>query len=57
MGFGDLTIWDWREIRTGDYWEIRDSLSSVSFSNMPSQRDLFILERIELWRRNKLNKT
>jgi hypothetical protein len=50
MGFGDLTIWDWKEIRTGNYWEIRDSLSGFD-------REMFIHGRIELWRKNKLNKS
>ena len=40
MGYGDLSIQDWREIRVGNYWEIRDSLKS-------DERDSFIWSRIE----------
>lgn len=25
----DLTIEDWRKIRTGDYWQIRDNLKGI----------------------------
>ena len=56
IGYGDLSLQDWREIRAGDYWEIRDSLSAFSFDDMPSLREVFIRERIELWKENKLNK-
>ena len=49
MGYGDLSIQDWREIRVGNYWEIRDSLKS-------DERDSFIWSRIELWKKNKLKK-
>tara|TARA_B100000768_G_C11204060_1_gene343025 strand:+ start:674 stop:838 length:165 start_codon:yes stop_codon:yes gene_type:complete len=49
MGFGDLTIRDWKEIRTGDYWQTRDSLNGFN-------RERFIHSRIELWRRNKLKR-
>lgn len=47
IGYGDLSLQDWREIRAGDYWEIRDSLSGL-------QRENFIHGRIERWQRNKL---
>lgn len=56
IGYGDLSLQDWREIRVGDYWEIRDSLSAEYFHNIPSQRKIFIWERIELWRANNLKK-
>ena len=35
----DLGIDDWREIRSGNYYDVRDSLLDVS-------RDKFILKRI-----------
>lgn len=57
MGYGDLSLQDWREIRVGDYWEIRDSLSSKQFNNMQSPRERFIWSRIDLWKRNKLKRT
>ena len=56
IGYGDLSLQDWREIRSGDYWEIRDSLSAEYFYQTSSPREIFIWERIELWRANNLKK-
>jgi len=40
-----LSIDDWRNIRVGDYWEIRDSKSGID-------RYKFILNRIENYKYN-----
>jgi len=36
----------WREIRAGDYWEIRDALPNTM------EKQMFTIERIAIWIRN-----
>tara|TARA_R110000868_G_scaffold184980_3_gene426729 strand:+ start:1238 stop:1522 length:285 start_codon:yes stop_codon:yes gene_type:complete len=41
----DFNINDWRKIREGNYWEIRDNLDGINQSK-------FILERVRDYQRN-----